>query len=700
LAIGSVCAIGACSPYPRPPETRVDVAVDTMHAVAIPDPYRWLDDQDSPETRAWLAEQNGFAERVIGRPAARSFLERRLRQLMDDDDVGLPQRAGKHEYFTLRRTGEELAGIYRRPVPKADDDTPLDPRGEYETVIDPRGWTPDQTTSVGIAALSRDGKLMAYTVRDGGPDEVEVRIRDLERLVDLPDRFPPALYGNVWFGRDGKAVFYVHRSRTTGSRVMVHPLGTDLSRDSVVFEHGEPRSFLYVGQAAGGRYLIYTINEGWSRSKILVQDLDRGGPPRVIVDDVEARFDAKVIDGELFLRTNFEADKNRIVAVPLANPDRARWREVIPEGQHLLEDFALIDGKLYLTYLEDVSNTIKVFEKNGKPAGQIPIPKFSTASIRGGKKGEAFLTLTSLATPTTIYRVDLGSGARAVWKGPTVAWDSAGVVVEQVWFTSKDGTRGPMYVMHRADVKRDGRSVALLTGYGGFNVARKPRFDPLAAAWVELGGVYAVATLRGGGEYGEAWHRGGMLENKQNVFDDFIAAAERLIGDKYTSASRLAIQGGSNAGLLVGAALTQRPELFRAVLCGVPDVDILRFYAHTNSINVPALLEYGDARIPSQFEAIRRYSPYQNVKPRTDYPAVMFYTGDLDTRVPPLGARKMTARLQAATTSGRPVILWYNPRMGHAGGRPMSRVVSDAAMQLTFVLDQLGVKVDSTGAVR
>jgi prolyl oligopeptidase len=668
----------------------VDTVVDTMHGAAIPDPYRWLEARNSPETRAWLAEQRTYAESIIRRTAGRTYLENRLRSLMDHDEVGAPQRAGEYEYFMMRRAGEEIAGIYRRPAPKPGDAQPIDPQGEYETVIDPRPWTSDQTRSVGIAALSPDGALMAYTVREGGADEVEVRIRDLARGTDLADRFPPAVYGSMWFGDDGASVSYTHWSSSIGPRFMVHKLGADVATDSVVFGPTGPHTFLSVSRAEAGRYLIYTVNHGWVRSEILVQDTRRGGATRAIVHGLDARFEARYLGGELYLRTNYQADKYRVVAVRLDQPERSRWREVIPEGEHLLEDFALIGDKFYVTYLENFSNRIRILEKDGSPAGEIAIPDFHAASIRGGRPGEAFLTLTSFTTPTTVYRLDLATGGRTVWTPPPVVWDTSGLVVRAVWYTSRDGTRGPLLVMHRGDVALDGRPFALLTAYGGFGVARKPRFEPATAAWVELGGVFALATVRGGGELGERWHRGGILQNKQNGFDDFIAAAEWLIANKHTSAARLVSYGVGNGGLLVGAALTQRPDLFQAVVCGVPDLDILRAYTLRSSTNVPAVLEYGDPRNPSHFETIRRYSPYQNVKANTAYPAVMFFTGDLDTRIPPFAARKMTARLQAATTSGRPVVLWYNPRMGH-GGRPMSRLVLDGAAQLAFALDQVGV---------
>jgi prolyl oligopeptidase len=421
----------------------------------------------------------------------------------------------------------------------------------------------------------------------------------------------------------------------------------------------------------------------------------RGGSVTPVAVDLDARFYPRVIDGTLYMRTDFEADKNRVVAVDFSNPDREHWREVIPESEDVMEDFTLIKDRWYVTYLHDVSNQIKIFEKNGTPAGELDIPELHSASISGGRNGQAFLTLSSFTTPETVYRIDLATGERTIWEQQKPNWNGDGVVVRQVWFMSPDGTRAPMFVMHRKDITLDGQNPTLLTGYGGFYVARKPGFSTTGALWVELGGVYAVATLRGGSEFGESWHRDGMLVNKQHVFDDFISAAEWLVDSGYTSPGKLAIQGASNGGLLVGAAFTERPDLFRAVGIGFPDVDILRFFRHTTNNNAPALLEYGDARIPEQFEAIRQYSPYQNVRPRTRYPAVMFTTGDLDTRVPPLGARKMTARLQAATTSGLPVILRYHAKAGHAGGRglPFSRRVEDVAMEMTFLLQQLGVEI-------
>jgi len=698
LAVVAVVGAG-CSPsaYPPPPPTRVEEVVDVLHGVAIADPYRWLEDQASPETRRWIDAQNRYAELIVGRTPLRARLERRVRELMDRPEVGVPMRGGDHEYFMLRRKGQELAVICRRPVAKGPDGQPrrerIDPAAPCDVVIDPHPLSPDLTTRVELLAVNRAGTRLLYAVRDGGQDEVAVRVRDLGTGEDLPERLPPALYSSVAFAADGSGFFYSRRSRETGARIFFHRWGTPVDDDRVLFGEGYgPTAFVSMTEAAEGRYRIYTVQHGWARTEVYLEDT-KGGGMRPVVTTADARFYPRWVDGELWMRTNLDADRNRIVAV---HPDRLEpdhWRTVVPESDDVIEDFVVIEGKVYVTYLHDASNRIRVYDKDGRPAGEIDVPPWHSASIRAGGPGEVLLTLQSFTTPETVWRVDVATGARVVEDAPEIPWDAANIEVERVQATSRDGTRVPIFLVHKRGLVRDGRTPALLTGYGGFYAASKPSFTPAAAIWVESGGVFALATLRGGSEYGERWHRDGMLENKPHVFEDFLAAAEWLVANRYTRPERLAIMGASNGGLLVGAALTQRPDLFRAVLCGFPDVDILRFYAFTANNNQPALLEYGDARIRDHFEVIRRYSPYQNVRPGVRYPAVMVVSGDLDTRVPPLAARKFVARLQAATRSGLPVILRYSPKAGHAANRglPFSRRVEATAMELAFLLQQTGL---------
>ena len=689
--------MAACERYPRPPDTVRIPVVDTLHGVVFTDDYRWLEDQESPETRAWIDEQNAYAERIVGDTPLRTELEGRLRELMDVPGAIFPRRAGDYEYFSFRRPGREVGAIYRRAAPPESEDDrrggPIDPEDEFEVVIDPLDLRDDATTSVSIIDFSPDGDLMIYAIRDGGRDEREYRVRDLESGEDLPDRLPTYLYGNVSFDEEGEGFYYSRRSRETGARIRYHRLGTDLEEDEELFGEGHgPERFVGFSQGGDGRWHVYTVQHGWARTDVYLHDLRSGAGPEPLIVGAPARFSPRFVEDELFLLTNLDAPRNRILAVDLENPepDPASWREVLPEADDLLTGYRFIDEQLYADYLRDVSSRIVRHDMDGAVTGEIPIPEHHVATLREWGEGSALLTLTSLVTPSHIVEIDLETMESEPWLPSEVPFDGSEYEVQQVWYTSADGTEAPMYVAHRRGLEPGGDAPTLLYGYGGFNVNLLPRFDARAAAWMERGGVYAMATLRGGGEFGEEWHRAGMLENKPRVFEDFIAAGEWLVENGYTNSDRLAIRGGSNGGLLVAASLTKRPDLFRAVYCGLPDLDMVRFYQFTDTNNMPALLEYGNAAVAEEFEVIRTFSPYQNVRDGVDYPAVMLTQGDLDTRVPPLQARKMAARLQAASGSGLPVILDYDSRTGHAGGRAFSRNVRNAAMELAFLLQQLG----------
>ena len=693
LWLNALALLGvACgSPYPPPPETAQDPVVDTLHGVVFTDPYRWLEDQDSPETRAWIAEQNAYAEQIVGESELRSGLETRLRELMNAPGPVYPQRRGDFDYFAFRKPGREVGTIYRRPAPDEPDDVPLDVTADYEVVIDPLDLRADGTTSVGIQGFSPDGNLMLYSIRDGGPDEIEVRVRDLNSGEDLPDRLPTALYSSVAFTSDGTGFYYTHRSRQSGPRVRRHVLGTDMSEDVELFGAGiGPTAFINASEVDEGRYLIYTVQHGWARTDVYLHDLRAGTPPVPLVVGAPARFRPRWVDGELYLLTNLDAPRNRVVAIRPEASDPSQWREVIPEAEDLLTGYQFIGDDIFADYLHNVSSRIVRYGADGTLRGEIPIPEHHVASLRGHGEGAALLSLTSLLTPQTVLQLDLETMETEEWRPSTVPFDGSAYEMKQVWYTSADGTEAPMYVAHRRGLQLDGATPTLLYGYGGFNVNLLPRFDARAAVWMEQGGVYAIATLRGGGEFGEEWHRDGMLENKPNVFADFIAAAEWLVDNDYTNPDKLAIRGASNGGLLVGSVLTKRPDLFRAVFAGLPELDLVRFYQFTEANNMPALLEYGNGAVREEFEVLRTFSPYQNVRDGVHYPAVMLTQGDLDTRVPPLQARKMAARLQAATGSALPVILDYDERTGHAGGRTFSRNVRNAAMELAFLLQQLG----------
>jgi len=695
LLLFATAAACARSAYPPPPTTRETPVVDTLHGTAIADPYRWLEDQQSEEVHRWIAVQNVYADSVLGDTPSRTRIAGRLRELMGAPNVGAPRRAGDWKYFTLRRTGDEAAAIFRRKAPK--EAQAIDPTQVYEKVLDPLTLRSDATTSVGIEGFSTNGDLLLYSVRNGGADEISVRVRDLRRGVDLPDSLPWALYASLSFDPQGRGVYYVHRSRETGPRLKYHRFGTAVSADSVLLgDPLAPTAFLNVSMPENGRWRLVTVGHGWQRNELRLHDMKRAGAVVPLANDVAAHFSPQFIDGKLWLRTDLDAPKGRIVVIDPAQPGREHWKVVIPEGEDVLESFTKIDDKLYVTYLHNVSHRIRVFTMDGTPTGEVALPNYAQASIRGGGKGKALLTVTSLTQPTVTYQLDLASGGRTIWEPSTVPFDASGITVRQVWYTSKDSTRAPMYLMYKSGLMPNADTPALLHGYGGFAVSLMPRFDARAALWVEHGGIYAQATLRGGNEFGEGWHKAGMLGNKQRVFDDFIAAAQWLVDSGYTSPRRLAIRGGSNGGLLMGAAITQRPDLFRAAFIGVPDLDMVRFYTFRTANNMPALLEYGDASKPEEFAAIRAFSPYQNVRDGERYPAVMLSTGYWDTRVPPWQGRKMAARLQAATRSGLPVILYHDMRSGHAGGRSWSQSVDIAAREMEFLLRMVGALPDST----
>jgi prolyl oligopeptidase len=681
------------SPYPPPPETRVEPVTDVLHGVEFVDDYRWLEEQDAPETRAWIAAQNAYAEAIVGESPLRDHFRTRLRELVDRDDVGSPRRAGDFEYFAMRRVGEEMSVLYRRPYVEDQEEPTVD--GDYEVVLDPADFDPTYRTPVSMMGFTSDARLMMYSVRQGGADEIAVRIRDLETGEDLPDHLPNALYSGVRFDDDDAGFYYTYRSRLTGPRIRHHTLGDDPSEDEEIWGEGYgPTAFIGMDDVEEGRYRIFTVQHGWASNDIFIQDGD--GPIRSIVEGVPAHFQHRYRDGRLYIRTDWQAPNYRLMVADIGDPNVDGWTELIGEAEDVFESYTFIEDRIYATYLHDVAQRIRIYEMDGTPAGELDVPENASINVSTGEDDELLMTVRSYLMPGRTYEMDSETGVLAIHEEPEIDVDSARYQVSKIWHTSTGGVRAPVYVLHRRDIALDGRHPTILSGYGGFNVSTRPGFSTTRLAWVELGGVWAVATLRGGAEYGETWHRDGMLENKQHVFDDFISAAEALIEEGFTSPDRLGISGGSNGGLLVASAMTQRPDLFRAVLCTYPDLDMVRFWAFQETNNMPALLEYGDARIRSQFEAIRRYSPYQAVRDGVDYPAVMLATGDLDTRVPPLQARRMTARLQAATGSGLPVVLWYDERGGHAAGRgrPMSLRIEDGARELAFLAQQLGLGLE------
>jgi prolyl oligopeptidase len=664
-----------------PPQTPVRAVVDDYFGHKVTDNYRWLEDQTSPETRAWIDAQNAYTDSLLSKISGREAVKQQLAGFLKVDSMGFPYVRNSRYFFNKRRAGEDQAALYMRNGISGQD----------ELLVDPLPMSPTHTTSVRLANGTVDGKVIAYYIQQGGEDEVTPHILDVDAKKELPDKFPRARYFGFAVLPDKSGV-YLTRVTAEGPRVFFHKMGADVASDTEIFGKGYgPDKLIYSDISEDGHYLIIEVHYGSAATKteLYVKDLVKNGPVVTIVNDIEATFGGEIIGDKLYIRTNWKAPKYRLMEADLKDPAREKWRELMPQGDAVLEEASFVGGRMALLTTKDVVSHLKIYDLHGKLLSEISPPALGSLSGLGGwwDSKEAFFSFHSFHVPTTIYRYDIATGKKTIWFQANVPIQTDQYEVKQVWYPSKDGTKIPMFLAYAKGLKLDGSNPTLLTGYGGFNAASSPDFSALAATWMAHGGVYAVANLRGGGEFGEDWHHAGMLEKKQNVFDDFIAAAEWLIQNKYTRPERLAIRGGSNGGLLVGAAVTQRPELFGAVVCRFPLLDMLRYQNFLVARYwVP---EYGSSEDAKQFDYIHAYSPYQHVKAGEKYPAVLFITGDADTRVAPLHARKMAALMQASTGSDKPVLLHYDTKAGHAGGTPVGKMVDDLTDELSFLLWQL-----------
>jgi prolyl oligopeptidase len=661
---------------------RADVH-ETLHGVTVADPYRWLEDQESPETRAWINQQNEYTHKLLDSWPGRERLEKRLSELEKVERIGSPIERNGRFFYRKRAAEQEQYVIYTRQGEA----------GKEEVLIDPNPMSADHSTNVEIMDASKDGKLLAYVLRVGGKDETEVHVLDVAAKHDLPDVLPARDYFDLAFLPDGSG-FYYATMLNDGPRVLFHKLGTKVETDAEVFGKGYAKDVIVVGDPSeDGRHLIIQVLHGSAADKveIWVQDLKNNGPIEPMIKDIDARFFGFAVGNELFLQTNYKAPNGRVMAMDMTKPAPENWRQVVPEAENAIDNVTLAGGKILVTYVKNATSMVKAFQPDGKMAFELSLPALGTVyGVQGRwENAAAYFTYASYAIPATVYRCDMSSGKQSVWAQVKVPVDGSRFEVKQVWYSSKDGTKVPMFLVHAKGIKLDGSNPVLLEGYGGFMVNNTPFFNSDAIVWAERGGVYALANLRGGGEFGEAWHKAGMLDKKQNVFDDFIGAAEWLIQNKYTNPSKLAILGGSNGGLLVGAALTQRPDLYQAVVCWHPLLDMLRYDQFMEAQFWVS--EYGAAKDPQQFKWLYAYSPYQHVKKGVKYPAVLFMSGDGDTRVAPLHARKMAALLQAETGSDRPILLRYELKAGHSGGRSSTQQIGDSVDELSFLFWQLGV---------
>ena len=682
LAAAVVIAILRAQTPAQPPQARRADFVETFHGVQLHDPYHWLEDFADPAVAQWIDAQDRYARAVLAASPGEDRLRRRYSELMRVEHVSVPEVVAGRYFYTK--------GSPDKPQPLQCLRRGADAR--EEVWLDPAVTFGDTSVSADVLGISPDGKLAAYSVRRSGQDEVEVRVRDVDAAKDLPDHLAKSLYGSAAFRDSRSGFYYSRRARDAGSRIWFHTLGADASTDTEIFGKGlDARVFLNPAVTVDGRWLLVTAEYGWAHTEIWFRDLTKDDEPlRSLTPGMDSQFSAvEAGPGQIALVTAWKAPRKRVFLVSLERPAPENWREIIPEAGESLGDATVAGGKIYAAYLHDVQSRIRIFSRDGKSLGDVRLPAGSSARVEGRwDQSEAFVSLNSFTVPPRIERMRTADGERTLWFEPGTRVPSD-LEVNQVWYRSKDGTRVPMYLVHRKGLALDGNRPVLLTGYGGFNVPMLPGFNSGAIVWAEAGGVWARPNLRGGAEFGEDWHRAGMLDKKQNVFDDFIAAAEWLIANKYTSPARLAISGTSNGGLLVGAALTERPDLFRAVYCGYPDLDMVRYFRYTKNNNPPALLEYGDGSNPGHFPFLQSWSPYERVVEGQKYPAVLLATGEGDTRVPPQQAVKMAAKLQWASRSGYPILLRFDRKSGHAGGRTLDAQLGDIAAEQALLMHEV-----------
>jgi len=678
------------------PATQRGDQVDDYHGTQVADPYRWLENPDSPETRAWIEAQNRLTFDFLGQIPARDRLRQRLTQLWDYERYSVPFKQGDR-YFYFKNDGLQNQSVLY--TLKSLDAEPT-------VLLDPNKLSADGTVALAGLAISEDGDRMAYGLSTAGSDWQEWQVRQVATGEDLPDRIRWVKFSGAAWTHDGKGFFYSrydepheqtqYEAVNYYQKLFYHRLGTPQSADTLIYQRLDQKEWGFSGGVSeDGNYLIISVWRGTDpRNLVFYKDLTRPDAPVVeLISQFEA--DYSFIDNDdttFWLRTDLDAPRRRLVAIDITGGDRAHWREIIPEAAETLESVSVLNHQFVASYLKDARNQVKIFDLQGGFVREVTLPGIGSVGGFGGKQQdtETFYSFTSFTTPPTIYRYDLISGTSTLFRQPQVAFNPADYETQQVFYSSQDGTRIPLFITHKRGLQPDGNTPTLLYGYGGFNVSLTPAFSVSNLVWLERGGVYAVANLRGGGEYGESWHQAGMKLHKQTVFDDFIAAAEWLIAHHYTRPEKLAISGGSNGGLLVAACMTQRPDLFGAVLPAVGVMDMLRFHKFT--IGWAWTSEYGSAENLEEFQALYAYSPLHTLKPGTAYPATLITTADHDDRVVPAHSFKFAAALQHAQGGTAPVLIRIETKAGHGAGKPTTKLIEESADKLAFLLRVLGVE--------
>jgi prolyl oligopeptidase len=682
--------------YPTPP--RGD-QVDDYFGVQIADPYRPLEDPNRPATQSWVQAQNELTFAWLQLAPQRPAIGRRLERLWDFEKYGVPMHRGNTYLFTRNNGLQNQSTVYVTP---SLDAAPRE-------LLDPNKLSADGTVALSGLALSNDGTLLAYGLTSAGSDWQEWKVRDVSSGLDREDLLRWIKFSAASWAADGSGFYYsrfdepTEDKRFTGinyyQKLYFHKLGAPQADDQLIYQRPDEKEWGFHGQVTDdGRYLVIEVTRGTeAKRQVFYRDLQE--PDGKIVELItgwDANYDFVDNDGPVFwLLTDLDAPRNRLIAVDIRRPQRKDWRELIPQADAVLQKVSAVGERFLATYLRDAHAEVRTFDLDGKPLSETRLPGIGTVSGLSGRRQdtETFYAYTSFAVPQAIYRLNIAKNESSLFRAPRVDFCSDDYDTQQTFYTSRDGTRVPMFITFKKGMALDGRNPALLYGYGGFDVSLTPAFSVYRSVWLEMGGVFAMANLRGGGEYGRLWHEAGMKEHKQDVFDDFIAAAEYLIAHKFTTAPRLAISGGSNGGLLVAACLTQRPDLFGAALPSVGVLDMLRFQKFT--IGWAWTNEYGSSDKRADFQWLYRYSPLHNIKPGMMYPATFIETGDHDDRVAPAHSFKFAATLQAAQSGPAPILIRIETRAGHGAGKPTAKLIESATDSLTFLAKVLGIETPS-----
>jgi prolyl oligopeptidase len=675
------------------PMTRKGDVVDTYFDVKIADPYRWLEDDMSAETGAWVDAQNAVTQQVLQQIPYRDKIAQTLKTMYDYERISAPFVEGEYTYFYKNDGLQNHSVLFRQKD-----------GGEAEVFLDPNTFSEDGTVSLTAVAFSDDASMVAYMTSTGGSDWREAYVIDTKTKEFIGEPLKDIKFSGLsWFKNDG--FYYSSYDKPDGSelsaktdqhKVYFHRINTAQAEDEQVFGHVASEKYRYTsaGVSEGGRYLVASGANTTSGNHYFVKDLAQDNPQWQVISDqdgVDVRWVTSEGD-EIYLITNLNAPNKRLVKTNIANPSSDNWVDVIAETDNVLS-ISTVGGQLFVNYMIDAKSKVYQYDLAGKLVREIPLPGVGTASVNGGKVDaeKTYFTFANAITPSTIYELDIASGTSSVFAQPKTAFDGSNYVSEQVFYTSKDGTRVPMLITHHKDLVKDGTAPTILYGYGGFNISLTPRFSPIVAAWLELGGVYAVPNIRGGGEYGKAWHKAGTQLQKQNVFDDFIAAGDYLIDNGFTASDKLALSGASNGGLLVGAVMTQRPDLAAVAFPDVGVLDMLRY--HTFTAGAGWAYDYGTAeQSKAMFDYLLGYSPVHNVKDGVSYPATMVTTADHDDRVVPAHSYKFIAELQDHHQGDNPVVIRIEKDAGHGAGTPISKRIEESADVFGFALYHMGIK--------